>query len=84
MQRLIAAEATKEHPAQVHLYQEDVADGRWKTIKFSGAIPASEVNVIVARIEKLQIAVKFAREEANRSEVKLQKTGDPLLKYVFG
>ncbi len=84
MQRLIAAEATKEHPAQVHLYQEDVADGRWKTIKFSGAIPASDVNAIAARIEKLQIAVKFAREEANRSEVKLQKTGDPLLHYIFG
>jgi hypothetical protein len=84
MQRLIAAEATKEHPAQVHLYQEDVPDGRWKTIKFSGAIQQREVNDIVARIERVQMAVKFAREEANRSEVKAQKTGDPLLHYIFG
>lgn len=84
MQRLIASEATKEHPAQVHVYQEDVPDGRWKTIKFSGAIPTREVNDIIARIEKVQMAVKFAREEANRSEVKAQKTGEPLLKYIFG
>ena len=84
MQRLIAAEATKEHPAQVHLYQEDVPAGRWKTIKFSGAIPASELNAMIARIEKLQQAVKFAREEANRAEVKVQTAGEPLLTYIFG
>lgn len=84
LQRFVLAEATKEHPAQVQVYQEDVPTGRWKTIKFSGAIPSREINEMTARIEKVQQAVKFAREEANRSEVKQQSTGEPLLRYVFG
>ena len=82
--RFVLAEATKEHPAQVQVYQEDVISGRWRTIKFSGAMPASELNAIVARIEKVQHAVKFAREEANRAEVAQQHIGDPLLHFIFG
>jgi hypothetical protein len=84
MQRFVLAEATKEHPAQVQIYQEDVPTGRWKTIKYSGAIPTKELNEIIERIEKVQQAVKFAREEANRSEVKKIQTGNPLLHYIFG
>lgn len=84
LQRFTLAEATKEHPAQVQAYQEDVPTGRWKTIKYSGAFPARELNEIITRIEKVQQAVKFAREEANRAEAKQQRTGEPLLRYIFG
>jgi len=83
-QRFVLAEATREHPAQVQVYQEDVPTGRWRTIKYSGAIPAKELNEMVVRIEKLQQAVKFAREDANRTEVKQQYVGAPLLHYLFG
>lgn len=80
----VLVEATPQHPAQVQVYSEDVPVGRWKTIKYSGALPATELNTMIVRIEKLQKAVKFAREEANRQEVSQQHVGEPLLHYIFG
>lgn len=81
---LVAHQGTKEHPPQVHLVNEDIPVGRWTTIKFSGALPAKEINNLVERIEKLQHAVKFAREEANRHEAVQRHPGETLLSYVFG
>ena len=80
----VKAEATKEHPAQVETYTEDVIVGYWTTVKFSGAIPARERNEILGRVRKLQEAVKSAREEANGMEVELRKIGSAVLQYVFG
>ena len=80
----VKSEATKEHPAQVETYTEDVIVGYWTTIKFSGAIPAKERNEILARVRKLQEAIKSAREEANNLEVVSKKIGAPVLKYLFG
>jgi len=77
-------EATKEHPAQVEMYMEDVTAGTWTIIKYSGAIPAQEKNAMLERVRKLQDAVKAAREEANGLEVTRQKLGQRLLGYVFG
>jgi hypothetical protein len=76
-------EATKEHPAQVEMYMEDMTVGTWTTVKYSGAIPAAERNAMLDRIRKLQDAVKVAREEANGMEVTKQKMGDAMLNYVF-
>jgi len=79
----VKAEATKEHPAQVETYTEDVLVGYWTTIKFSGAIPAKEKNELLERVKKLQEAVKFAREEANSMTVEQQKEGGSVFKYLF-
>lgn len=79
----VKAEATEHHPAQVEVYYEDVTVGHWRTIKFSGALPARRVNELLARVEKLQEAVKFAREEANSLEVEEIKTGEAILGYLF-
>ncbi|MEV6210542.1 hypothetical protein [Kitasatospora sp. NPDC051914] len=80
----VKAEATEKHPAQVEVYYEDVAVGYWTTVKFSGALPARRVNELVQRVEKLQQAVQFAREEANATEVVDRKTGDAVFGYLFG
>jgi hypothetical protein len=80
----VKAEATKEHPAQVETYTEDVVVGYWTTVKFSGAIPARERNEILQRVRKLQEAVKCAREEANAKDVHLRKIGNAVLQFVFG
>ena len=80
----ILYEATKEHPAQVQVLAEDIPVGRWKIIKFSGALPAQHVNEMATRLEKLQEAVKCAREEANRHDVIPKYVGDVVLSYVFG
>jgi hypothetical protein len=79
----LLAEATEKHPAQVEMYHEDVKVGEWQTTKFSGAIPAEERNRMLERVEKLQEAVKFAREEANNIEVQPVKNGKKLFDYVF-
>lgn len=79
----VKAEATEHHPAQVEVYYEDVIIGHWRTVKFSGALPATRVNELIERVEKLQEAVKFAREEANNLEVTDQKVGATVLQYIF-
>lgn len=76
-------EATKEHPAQVETFQEDVLAGYWKTTKFSGAIPAKDKNQMLERVRALREAVIKAREEANGIEAPPVNIGKALLKYVF-
>ncbi|MFF4246519.1 hypothetical protein ACFYY2_18910 [Streptomyces sp. NPDC001822] len=80
----VKAEATEKHPAQVDVYYEDVPIGYWTTVKFSGALPARRVNELLERVEKLQQAVKFAREEANGAEVTDRRVGDAVFGYLFG
>ncbi|WP_100445428.1 DUF7873 family protein [Glycomyces xiaoerkulensis] len=80
----VKAEATEEHPAQVEVYYEDVPVGYWTTVKFSGAAPAKRVTTLRERLEKLQHAVKFAREEANGTEVDEDRVGDRIFGYLLG
>jgi hypothetical protein len=80
----VKAEATDKHPAQVEVYYEDIVVGYWKTVKFSGALPAKRLNELLARVEKLQQAVKYAREEANNVDAEEQKVGAKVFGYLFG
>ncbi len=80
----VKAEATQFHPAQVDVYHEDVVVGFWDTIKYSGSMPASEVAVLLTKVENLQKAVKFARESANSIEAQPVKAGDKLFSYLLG
>jgi hypothetical protein len=77
-------EATKEHPAQTQLITEDVIAGTWVTIKYSGAIASPRKKQLLARIEKLSNAVKFAREQANAAEAPDKKVGKEVLDFLFG
>lgn len=79
----VKAEATEKHPAQVEVYYEDVVVGFWRTVRFSGALPAQRLNELLDRVERLQEAVKFAREEANAAEADERKVGERLLSYIF-
>ena len=79
----VKAEATDKHPAQVETYMEDIIVGYWKTLKFSGAVPASRVKELLDRVDKLMQAVKFAREEANSLEAPDRRVGDSLFGYLF-
>jgi len=80
----IKAEATDKHPAQVEVYTEDAPIGTWTSVRFSGAISKDDRKAILERIEKLDKAVKVAREAANSEEVAKVETGDAILKYIFG
>lgn len=79
----IKYEATKEHPAQVEVVVEDRVVGVWQTIKYSGALPASKVQELRERIEKLMAAVKFAREQANTVTITKTDAGSRVFGYLF-
>lgn len=76
-------EATKEHPAQVQTFTEDIIVGTWEKTDFSGAMPADALAAISARLNKLRTAVKFAREAANTINVVDVHFGANILKYLF-
>lgn len=82
---LVLHPATKEHPAQVKEITEDVRTGTWKTIKYSTAMPADKRDAMLARVEKLQHAVKQAKETANDIEVPkgLPSAGKAIYDFVF-
>lgn len=79
----VKAEATDNHPAQVEVFSEDQIVGYWKTVKFSGALPQKRVTELVERVQVLQQAVKYAREEANTIEAKPMKEGGAIFDYLF-
>lgn len=83
MRNHVKAQATEHHPAQVDTYTEDVKVGEWSTIKFSGAIPSTRRNELLERVARLSDAVKYAREQANGTEVQDISVGSPVFKYLF-
>lgn len=77
--------ATPEHPAQTQMATEDVIAGFWETVKMSGAMSRPDKDKIVARLEKLLIAVKEAREEANGISADAKPAiGAPIYDYLLG
>jgi hypothetical protein len=80
---IVLYDATEHHPAQTQLITEDHVVGQWVTTKLSGALPAPRKKVLLNRIERLTQAVKYAREQANSSEITDQKVGAAVLDYLF-
>ena len=80
---IVKYEATKEHPAQVDVVNEDVIIGDWRTTKFSGNISKTEKEELLQRVRGFQKALKIAREEANLLEVNVSKIGTKTLNYIF-
>ena len=76
--------ATKEHPAQVRAWEENVVVGKWRSVRYSGAVPQQRRAEILEQIEKAQRAVHLAREQANRTEALEPVIGKNLLDFVFG
>lgn len=79
----VLAEATKEHPAQVQLFTEDVIVGIWQKIDFSGALPVDVAAGIASRVDKLRTAIKYAREEANSIDITDVNYGADVLNFLF-
>lgn len=69
--------------AQVETYFTDDPIGHWTTIKLSGAIEAPRVAEMLRRVETLQRAIKFAREEANQAQTVNVQVGQKILDFVF-
>ncbi len=82
-QNHVKAPATDKHPAQVDVFTEDVPVGTWSTVKYSGALPASRINVLLDRTTALMQAVKYAREQANEADLVMIKPGRDIFDYLF-
>ncbi len=76
----VSYEATKEHPAQVEIFHEDIRVGERETIIHSGAMTLARKRVLLSRIDDLMKDVKQARQRANDIEVKGVKIAD----IIFG
>jgi len=76
-------EATKEHPAQVDVFTEDVVIGTWTGRALSGAMPPTRKHAILGRIDTLADAVRTAREEANRVVVTDVLVGKRVFDYLL-
>lgn len=78
----VLAEATKEHPAQVEVFTEDVRVGTWTKTVQCGMVSQSAKRRMLARIDKLLRAVKQARQRANSLEIEQGKFADALFEYI--
>jgi hypothetical protein len=77
------APATDKHPAQVESFTVDTKIGEYTTTRFSGAMTRTRQQELLDRIDEVRRAVKFAREEANDTEVEEVKVGDTILNHIF-
>lgn len=77
-------EATKEHPAQIDKWTEDVKVGRYLVQASSGMITPARKSEILGRLDKLTQAAKAARMRANSEEVTTTKIGKTLMDYING
>lgn len=81
---IVLYDATDHHPAQTQLITEDVIVGYWKQTKQSGALTEEEKFGILERVNKLQQAVKEAREKANmQAETAVPNVGESVFSYLF-
>lgn len=80
---LVLYPAVDKHPAQTQLITEDEAVGTWEKVRFSGAMKDLARRALVQRLERLQVAVKQAREQANLTEAPKIEVGEKILKWIF-
>lgn len=74
---------TKEHPGQAAMVTEDVIDGYWDKVRFSGAVPASRKDELLERCQTLIEAVQRAREAANQIDVQDAPIGQAVFDHLF-
>jgi|WetSurMetagenome_2_1015567.scaffolds.fasta_scaffold242732_1 hypothetical protein len=81
----IKYEATKEHPAQTELIDEDIPIGTLQEQEWSAMITPALKADLLDRVEILLRAVSRARSRANEQEIEVtdKKIGAKLLDYVF-
>jgi len=84
MKNHIVTEATKEHPAQVTVYNEDEKVARVITDTWCGMISPAQKSAVLGRIDNLIRGVKKARQNANTTEVVKITIGEELFAYING
>lgn len=81
---LVLYQATKEHPAQVQVIEEDAIVGDWTTVETSGALSPAEKALLLGRVKLLKDAVVVARERANQTPVEPKQMGRAIFEFIQG
>lgn len=81
---IVMYEATKEHPAQVHLMDTDEPTGKLRELEWSSLLTPAEKAELINKAEMVERAIRQARSRANNVEVDGQvKIGGDLLDYIL-
>jgi len=81
---IVLYDATEHHPAQTQLVSEDIVVGNWETTRLSGGITSVRQRELISRVDRLILAVKKAREEANASAAPDVRAGAAIFDFIFG
>lgn len=77
-------EATKEHPAQIEKWNENVVVGWTAQKNWSGMLSPAQKSEMLGRLDMLARSVKKARQRANSAELVKVKIGEDLAKFIMG
>lgn len=83
VQHKILVQPTKEHPAQLEKWNEDVPCGKWIVEEWAGAMTPAEKSELLARFDKLSRAIVQARMQANNVDVVAIQPMQKLVDYVL-
>lgn len=84
MKNHVKAVATDRHPEQVETYTEDTTVGLWTTKHYTGSVSVAAKADMLDRVITLIEAVKFAREQANMTQVVDFPVGSKIMTYLYG
>lgn len=74
---------TDKHPAQVERVQKDVPIGQYKKQNFSSAISVERKRKVLDKIDRIIVALKVARANANSLEVEKLQIAKPIFDYIL-
>lgn len=77
-------DATKEHPAQIEKWYEDIPIAKVETTLTASMWTVARKAAILERLDTLLVAVKKARQRANSVEVKKVEAGKAMMEYLLG
>lgn len=80
----VIVQPTEHHPAQVEKWQEQVPVGKYVKNIWSGMVTSSEKAEILDRIDKVIVAVKSARQQANSATASNEKVASKLMDFING
>lgn len=72
-----------KHPAQVERVQKDVPIGEYAKQNFSSALQAERKRKVLEKIDRVLIALKVARANANSIEVEKLQIAKPMFEYIL-
>jgi hypothetical protein len=83
MRPVVLVPATPQHPAQVEKIMEDVPVAKIEKVTWSGMWTSKQKSDALARLDALTVAVKKARQRANRADVVPVQVGGAIAKFIL-